>query len=347
MHDDGVTSKSRTDQPRLEEMRPSEILRDYEIDRATRTADGRLTGFQRQPVLDHIRRSAEHVVSLGPRDRVFYNPIILGEARTGVARRIDGTRPRGFVIDGQQRLLACRQAGFDEAVGTLTWRFETAAELAAAFIRINAVRPLPKALVAEIAPSIANLPARLTDGTLAALLVEALNYDEGSPLRGQVRQHTNPNGVIRDTALARGLRRSIAGGMLAPFATCQEAMLTQGLAVACEWFHAVRTVFRTDWDGHCPRTSRLLHSTGIEAIVNLMDVVGATTETGGPDGDDFRHALVVVAPYCRWTSGTWGFPNGMAMPHGALQNVPSHVATLSGYLADVLLGATGRRRAAA
>lgn len=67
-------------------------------------------------------------------------------------------------------------------------------------------------LIYELLPTVEGLPARLSSRSLAAL-VERLNYDEDSSLHGQIKQHTNPTGMLQDTAVQKIINDSLNGAM--------------------------------------------------------------------------------------------------------------------------------------
>lgn len=53
---------------------------------------------------------------------------------------------------------------------------------------------------------------RMSNRTQAALMIDALNYGEGSSLRGLIRQQTNPKGIIRYIVLQRVVMHSRTDG---------------------------------------------------------------------------------------------------------------------------------------
>ena len=55
-----------------------------------------------------------------------------------------------------------------------------------------------------------------------------------------------------------------------------------------EFFHAVLDVFRADWEGHTPKTSRLLHGAGLVAMGYIMDELYAG---GARRRRQFAHGL--------------------------------------------------------
>src|SRR3546814_8656604 len=63
-------------------------------------------------------------------------------------------------------------------------------------------------------PSVDGLPRRLSDRSLAAELTAQLNYQGDSSLKGLIHQHTNPAGIIRDTAIQKVIMNSLGDGVM-------------------------------------------------------------------------------------------------------------------------------------
>ena len=100
-----------------------------------------------------------------------------------------------------------------------------------------------------------------------------------------------------------------------------------------EFFGAVKQVYKPEWVGMVPRTSRLKHGAGIVALGYVMELLysvnGATTK------NEFARALDLMKPYTAWTSGTWELNDYDHRPWNGIQNTPSDVYLLSTYLAKV------------
>src|SRR5690606_5536471 len=85
------------------------------------------------------------------------------------------------------------------------------------FVLVNSTRPLPRTLIYELLPTIDGLPERFTARKFAARIVEHLNYSGSSAIRGQIRQHTSPGGVISDTAMQKLIMNSASNGAIREF----------------------------------------------------------------------------------------------------------------------------------
>lgn len=321
--------------------RASDINRFARIERAGRSAEGALSGFQRPQIASHINEIQDY---LEKPEAILPNAIIVGFTsgvtleRTGPGRgrlliETDG-EPVGWIVDGQQRFTALSrlvERDFEVVVsGFLCGSLE---ELHRQFILINSTRPLPKALVYELLPRLGHLPARMSSRSQAALLTEALNYRPESSLRGMIRQQTNPKGVVRDTVLQKMIMNSISDGALRLYAGDDTLLLDRGSRLISEFFHAVRHVFAAEWDGHTPKTSRLVHGTGIMALGYAMEVLHVID--GAEDRQAFAAGLRPLVGRTAWTSGFWRFDDE-TRPWNGLQNVPADIRKLSLHLVGIL-----------
>ena len=245
--------------------RARDVARIARIERAGRDEVGQLRGFQRPQIAGHINEIRDYLEKPGA---ILPNPIVIGftdsaviEAGTAVKGKpgrlgmltidVSGGAP-GWIVDGQQRFTALRDIaeaeGRDFEVLVSGFICKNVAELQKQFILINNTRPLPKALVYELLPQVEDLPKRMSNRSQAALLTEALNYRNGSSLKGLIRQQTNPRGVIRDTVLQRVIMTSISDGALRLYASEDALLLDKGYSLISEFFHAVQHVFRNDWE---------------------------------------------------------------------------------------------------
>ena len=314
----------------------SEVLTFAQIDRAGRASGGALVGFQRPQVADHIREIRSYLAAdeaILPNSVViaFTSGVEIDLLEDGTARvRVDAEpSPPGFVVDGQQRLAALSSLPdkvFDVLVSAFLCR--TAEDLRKQFILINNTRPLPKQLIYELLPSVSGLPHRLSSRSTAAALVERLNYDEESSLRGQIRQHTNPGGVLQDTVLQKLIMNSLSDGALREFSTYPDGS-DASFHLISNYFSAVQDVFSDSWANHTPKTSRLLHGAGIVALGYVMEHLHATTGAVAPES--FASGLSVLRGQTAWTQGFWDF-GGERRAWNSLQFVPRDCALLADHL---------------
>jgi len=316
---------------------PKDILSFSEIDRVGRDEHGSLKGFQRHQIASHIKEIRDY---LGRNDALLPNPIVIAfidganvtKKRGGyVELRIDATEGKpGYVVDGQQRLTALsgiEKPGFQVFVSCLICRDYN--ELRQQFVLINNTRPLPRALIYELLPTVEGLPERFTSRSFAARLVDLLNYSEQSSLRGAIYQHTNPKGVIRDTALQKLIMNSSSDGAVRGFVN-EPDYLERSFGLVSEFFWAVRKVFKADWDGMTPKTSRLVHGAGIIALGYVMEL--AHSRLGAVKRDQFIQVLEALKSKTAWTSGTWIFSETDRRPWNGVQNTPSDIDLLANFL---------------
>ena len=328
--------------------RARDVARFARIERAGRDGEGHLRGFQRPQIAGHIHEIRDYLEKPGA---ILPNPIVIGftgsatiqsatesgTGRTGVLTIDVSDGPPGWIVDGQQRFTALREiaeaGGRDFEVLISGFICKNVVELQKQFILINNTRPLPKALVYELLPQVDDLPRRMSNRSQAALLTEALNYRAGSSLRGLIRQQTNPRGVIRDTVLQRVIMTSVSDGALRLYAGDDALLLDKGYSLISEFFHAVQHVFRSDWEGHAPKTSRLIHGAGITAMGYVMEAIHSATGCEGRAG--FVAGLRPLAGKTAWTSGEWDFGAEKRRWNG-LQNVPTDIKQLAHHLVQVL-----------
>ena len=339
--------------------RARDVARFARIERAARDGEGHLRGFQRPQIAGHIHEIRDYLEKPGA---ILPNPIVIGftgsatikpaaaggAGGTGVLTIDVSDGPPGWIVDGQQRFTALREiaeaGGRDFEVLVSGFICENVVELQKQFILINNTRPLPKALVYELLPQVDDLPRRMSNRSQAALLTEALNYRTGSSLKGLIRQQTNPRGVIRDTVLQRVIMTSISDGALRLYAGDDALLLDKGYSLISEFFHAVQHVFRSDWEGHTSKTSRLIHGAGITAMGYVMEAIHSATGCEGRAS--FAEGLRPLAGRTAWTSGEWDFGAEKRRWNG-LQNVPTDIKQLAHYLVQVLKRERGRSDVAA
>jgi DGQHR domain-containing protein len=258
--------------------------------------------------------------------------------------QVDDADKPGWIVDGQQRAAALRDARVENfPVFVSGFVTENEAEQRSQFILVNSTKPLPKGLIHELLPTTeGRLPPALLRRQFPALLLERLNYDEGSPMRHRIRTPTHPDGVIKDNSVLKMLENSLTDGMLYSYrdpATGRgdvDAMMT----VLRAFWDAVAATFEGAWM-EPPRRSRLVHGAGIVSLGFFMDTVG----DGLPlDYDEmlceFVHALTAIEHGCAWTGGHWEFAGDDRRKWNDLQNTPRDIQRLSAHLVSLYYGAS-------
>ncbi|ALP61340.1 MULTISPECIES: DGQHR domain-containing protein DpdB [Paraburkholderia] len=316
---------------------PEQILAFSEIERVGREESGELRGFQRHQIASHIKEIRDY---LRREDALLPNALIVAFiGGVKVKDRSDGvvdieikatdSKP-GFVVDGQQRLSALAgitKPGFQVFVSALICKDYN--ELRQQFVLINNTRPLPKTLIYELLPNVEGLPERFTARKFAARIVDRLNFSRNSALRGEIRQHTNPKGVLSDTAMQKVVMNSASDGAIREFIKDGD-FENRAYDFVNAFFGAVTEVFGSEWIGMSPKTSRLRHGAGLVAMGFVMEFLysseGATTQT------EFEHGLALLKEYTAWTSGQWRLAPNDERPWNGIQNTPSDIDLLTNYL---------------
>jgi DGQHR domain-containing protein len=314
---------------------PEQIMQVAQVERIGRDAKGRVTGFQRPQIAAHIREIRDY---LKQEDAILPNVIVLafGEhaqvKRSGVFSVDIANGPPGFVVDGQQRLMA--------ALGVQERKFQLLVsaficpdpdELNRQFILINNTRPLAKPLIYELLPNVHGLPHRLSDRTDASRLTEELNYTKSSSLFGLIHQQTNPEGTIKGTLIQKILMNSLQHGALRGLSGAN--LVSKGYELVSEFFWAVRQSFADDWNGHTPKTSRLLHGAGLIALGYVMDELAV--REGAKKRADFIRGMRPLVGKTFWSKGAWNF-GSEKRAWNSIQNTKADYRLLSHHLVRLL-----------
>lgn len=323
-----------------------DVLRFASIDRIGRNAQGELSGFQRPQVATHIREIRDY---LEKPNAVLPNPIVVAFTDRVSVERLEGgvvrlsidmnTGAPGLVVDGQQRLsaLAGVNRDFQVFVSALICRDE--AELRRQFVLINNTKPLPKSLIYELLPTVENLPPRLSRRSTAADITARLNF-ETTALKGYIKQHTAPEGMIADTVVQKIVLDSLSNGVLRELINGPRG-IERCVRIVSNFFDAVKKTFPEAWHGHRPATSRLLHGAGVQAMADVMEVLAQ--RAGARSVDEFREGLECLKGKTAWISGDWNF-DGEIRRWNSLQNINRDVALLKHYLVGLVKLDQRRRR---
>jgi DGQHR domain-containing protein len=326
-----------------------DVLNFAAIERVGRRDDGQLKGFQRHQIASHIKEIRDY---LARDDALLPNAVIVAfidgvkvkDRGHGVVDvEIDASEGKlGFVVDGQQRLTALSgidKPGFEVFVSALVCKDYN--ELRQQFVLINNTRPLPKSLIYELLPNVEGLPERFTSRKFSARIVDRLNFTKGSSLYGEIRQHTNPGGMISDTAMQKFIMNSASDGAIREMFQLEDRE-DQAFQLVNEFFCAVRDVFGPEWTGMTPRLSRLRHGAGIVAMGFVMDQLYSSEDA--VKRHQFERGLRLLQPHTAWTSGQWQLETYDHRPWNGIQNTPSDIDLLTRYLVSSLKRALRKPR---
>lgn len=337
-------------------LRADEIRQVADIARVNRSQANELIGYQRREIRDHVNEILEY---LNSDDVLFPNALILalttefafkrsrgpdnhdGLARAGVLEipiPDDGLPRPAFIVDGQQRAKALAVADrHDYPVPISAFVAESVALQRDQFLRVNNAKPLPRGLVEELLPAaLTPLPANLAHKRIPAELCELLDTEQDSPFHGLIKRPSKSGistGVVTAGSIIEMLQDSLnsPGGCLFPLrnlATGESDFDRMWIALTTYW-SAVRETFAEAW-ALPPSRSRLMHGAGIRAMGRLMDKVMVSVDLEDESAFDIvSEALAQVAPFCRWTSGTW---DDLRLNWNEIENTPRHHKLLSNYL---------------
>lgn len=335
------------------------------VSRIHRDEEQNLGGYQRPEALAHIAAIQRYLESPNPLlpnalviafdERVKFKPggtsegdASFGELSIPVDESLADEDKPGWIVDGQQRSAAIREAKVEEfPVFVTAFITDSVAEQRSQFILVNSTKPLPKGLIHELLPSTpaGDLPVALLRRRYPALLLERLNFDEDSPMHGKIRTPTTVGGTIKDNSVLKMITASIEDGALYQYfdATTGEGDSEAMLALLKNYWSAVAECFEDAWE-ETPRKSRLVHGAGIGSLGVLMDEIAYTLDDGRvPSKEEFHHELSRIVDKCHWTSGTWDFGPSESLAWNELQNTPGHILRLSDHLIRVYRAARGKQ----
>lgn len=344
------------------------------VSRVHRDDGHELGGYQRPEAIAHIKAIKRYLES---DDALLPNALVVAFDERVKFKRTPG-QPRGsksvygeiiipvddseadekkpgWVVDGQQRSAALREARLEDfPVFVTAFITDSVAEQRSQFILVNSTKPLPKGLIYELLPSTpeGDLPVALLRRRYPALLLERLNFDQDSPLQGMIRTTTTVGGTIKDNSMLKMLGASLEDGALYAYfdPDCGGGDTESMLEILKGYWAAVAECFPEAWD-ESPRRSRLVHGVGIVSMGCLMDeIVYVLGEESIPTSDEFAAELDLVAEDCRWMQGDWEFSNGDRLPWNELQNTPKHILRLTDHLLSIYRAAARKsesQRAAA
>jgi DGQHR domain-containing protein len=325
------------------------------VSRIRRPEHEALQGYQRPEILSHVAEIRTYLESSDPMipnaivvafdKRVRFEPVEgapqgspgsrMGTLVIPVDDSLPDEQKPGWIVDGQQRTAAIREARVPEfPIFVTAFIARTDEEQKEQFILVNSTKPLPKGLIYELLPgTVTKLPSFLEWRRFPAYLLERLNYDDGSPFAGMIQTPTNPEGLVKDNSVLKMLDNSLAEGALHPF---RDPRTGRGdaesmLQVVKNFWSAVRDVFPDAW-GVPPRQSRLMHGAGLVTLGFLMDAIAERHNPERiPSVEHFAADLSPLRPICRWTTGEWDFGDSKRK-WNEIQNTSKDILLLTDYM---------------
>lgn len=323
------------------------------VSRIHRDDEAAIHGYQRPEVLSHIASIRRYLESDEP---MLPNALVIAfdkrvtfesersngrrpEVRTGtLVIPIDPDTPQedlpGWIVDGQQRYAAIREAQIDSfPICVTAFITDSDAEQRSQFILVNATKPLPKGLIHELLPSTTGtLPVALELRRFPAKVLDRLNHDDDSPLNGMIHTPTTPTGVIKDNSVLKMIENSLSDGALYQFRdpTTGSGDIDAVLGVLKDFWTAVEAAFPDAWKKP-PRHSRLMHGVGVVSMGFIMDAI-VEHHQRIPSSKEFTDQLKLLRDVCHWTTGTWRLGPGQQRRWNELQNTPRDIQLLTDYL---------------
>jgi DGQHR domain-containing protein len=325
------------------------------VSRIRRDGDAEIEGYQRPEVVSHIAQIRRYLESEAPMipnalviafdKRVAFEPTAAATTAASYARPGNLVIPvsgensddkPGWIVDGQQRSAAIREARIDSfPVCVTAFITDSDLEQRSQFILVNSAKPLPKGLIYELLPAtVGTLPSALQSRRFPAILLRRLNCEFRSPLYGRIQTPTTPEGIVKDNSILKMLENSLSDGALYSFRDPRSGEVDeeQMMLLLIDFWTAVRSTFTDAWDKP-PRQSRLMHGVGIASLGFLMDAIfDRYIRMRIPTQEDFASDLGDMRDTCRWTSGFWDFGPNAQRKWNELQNTTRDIQLLTNYL---------------
>ncbi len=323
------------------------------ISRIARPHGEHIEGYQRPEVLSHIKEIRKYIESDSP---MIPNAIVVAfdqrvtfvshessgnsYSRAGVIHIpvADGCKDEekpAWVVDGQQRMAAIREASVDRFPICVTgFVAENVQEQREQFILVNSTKPLAKGLIYELLPTTHMvLPEMLAKRRFPSMLLNNLNHDPDSPFFSKIKTATNPAGVIQDNSILKMIEHSLSDGALYKFRNRNgDDDAEQMLTLLKNYWASVATVFKDAWELP-PTRSRLVHGAGIVSMGFVMDAIADRHHESPTIGrEQFADDLKGMSRFCRWTSGYWDFGGNVNRKWNEIQNTTKDIRLLANHL---------------
>lgn len=325
-----------------------------QISRIGRNEEAKITGYQRPEVISHIKEIKAYLetesailpnaIVVAFNTKVTFEPLRHADTNKTIRHGLlsvpcdssDGVEKPGWIVDGQQRSAAIRDADINEfPVFVTAFVTDSIAEQKEQFILVNSTKPLPQGLIYELLPETEiRLSTKLEKRRVPTQLLSILNSDKKSVFFKAVQTPTNPEGFIKDNSFLRMVENSLNDGSLYKFKTFKEPGNSNALSATLlnTYWTAVKEVFHESW-GLRPDKSRLSHGVGVISLGYLMDAICDKYRTLEiPPFEIFKAELTALKPLCAWNAGEWNFGGGLSKSWNELQNISKDIELVSNFL---------------
>ncbi|MDI9397199.1 MAG: DGQHR domain-containing protein DpdB [Candidatus Pacebacteria bacterium] len=325
-----------------------------QISRIGRNEEAKITGYQRPEVISHIKEIRAYLetesailpnaIVVAFNTSVTFEPLKYADANKTIRHGMltvprdisEGVERPGWIVDGQQRSAAIRDADIKEfPVFVTAFITDSIAEQKEQFILVNSTKPLPQGLIFELLPDTAiRLSSKYEKRKISTTLLQMVITDMNSPFYRAIQTPTNIEGFIKDNSFLKMVENSLNDGALYKFKTFKEpdASNTQSAKLLNIYWSAVKSVFNDSW-GLRPNKTRLSHGVGIVSLGYLMDAICDKFRTlEMPPFELFCAELTSLKPYCAWNSGEWRLGGDSTKKWDDVQNISKDIELISNFL---------------
>ena len=325
-----------------------------QISRIGRNEEAKITGYQRPEVISHIKEIRAYLetesailpnaIVVAFDTSVTFEPLKYADANKTIRHGMltvpfdisEGVQKPGWIVDGQQRSAAIRDAEINEfPVFVTAFITDSIAEQKEQFILVNSTKPLPQGLIYELLPDTAvRLSSKYEKRKVSTTILQMVVTDKTSPLYRAIQTPTNTEGFIKDNSFLKMVENSLNDGALYKFKTFKEPDTSNSLSAKLlnTYWSAVKSVFSDSW-GLRPDKTRLSHGVGIISLGYLMDAICDKYRTLNiPPMELFQAELSSLKPLCAWTAGEWQLGGGMKKKWNEVQNLTKDIELVANYL---------------
>lgn len=325
-----------------------------QISRIGRNEKAKITGYQRPEVISHIKEIRAYLetesailpnaIVVAFNTKVTFEPLKYADANKTIRHGMltvpvnnsEGIEKPGWIVDGQQRSAAIRDADINEfPVFVTAFITDSIAEQKEQFILVNSTKPLPQGLIYELLPDTdTRLSNKLEKRRFPSILLQEVNTNDNSILRNAIQTPTNPLGFIKDNSFLRMLENSLNDGALYRYKTFEKAddVKEKCYTLLTNFWTAVAKTFPDAWSLR-PDKSRLTHGVGIISLGYVMDTISDKyRRLEIPTSNIFMSELKILENKCAWTSGEWHFSENKKRSWNDLQNISKDIELISNFL---------------